>query len=102
MAHQSRTSAIFTLAALAVAITFLGVLTRSLARGGRWARNLYSVITVISIAQMYRTLPVDFAHATSLGWLNIAAHALGMLTLGLLFTRPANAWFGAHAETEPT
>ena len=64
-----------------------------LARGYRWARIIYSALTLLGFFGMFRTVPVSFELAWYFGVLNVLSGLLGAATLWLLFTGPANAWF---------
>jgi hypothetical protein len=64
-----------------------------LARGYRWARVVYSVLTLLGLLGLIQSVPDGFARTWYLGVLNVLVGLLDAATVWLLFTGPANLWF---------
>jgi hypothetical protein len=58
-----------------------------------WQLIGYVALTLLGLLGSYQSIPNNFARATYLGVLSIVVGLLGILTVCLLFTAPANAWF---------
>jgi hypothetical protein len=87
------TYVIFTLLVYTPMLALFVVLYVTMARGFRWARIAYSVLTLLGLFGAYKFIPQTFERATYLGVLYVIVGVLGIATLWLLFTAPANAWF---------
>src|SRR5687767_14633584 len=83
----------FFLTAYAILIALFIVLFVSMARGYRWARIVYSALTLWGMVEMYRSMADTFARAWYFGVLDVGEGLVGAATLWLLFTSAANAWF---------
>ncbi len=83
----------FLLTACALLIALYIVLFVSMARGYRWARIVYSVLTLWGMVDTYRSISDSFARAWYFGVLDIGEIVFGAAALWLLFTSAANAWF---------
>jgi hypothetical protein len=70
-----------------------GLLFVLLAHGIRWARIGYSVLTLLGLFGMMQSVPLSFERAWYFGVLNLLTGLMSAVTLWLLFTGPANAWF---------
>jgi uncharacterized membrane protein YfhO len=76
-----------------VVVVLLATLNVLMARGYRWARIVFSVVTLLDLLVRCQNVSVGFEQAWYFGVLNIAVTLLDIAALCLLFTGPANAWF---------
>jgi hypothetical protein len=83
----------FLLALFALLIALYIVLFVSMARGYRWARIVYSALTLWGLVDTYRSISDTLARAWYFVVLDIGESVVGAATLWLLFTSAANAWF---------